>query len=549
MANEVKYLDLQGLTLYDQNIKEWGTIKNDEIKIKQTNGKTDNGTILVTPGGTTPATYYSAAEAIAYNAELEGALDSVNALTAEQALAYNTAIDGANKSAGDILSGEEAALYNSTLAGAVEEGDQKTAASTVSTNIEVNIDNSTIIQDPITKQLKVASAALVQYVGDIDQENKYAINISGPDANNEKVVSLDINANSNVIEKTTTGVLAKAEIHAFADPSIFGTNVREAYALTVNNNVLTGNNNDQVIKIYKDSSLVDIKLLHAVPATYYTAEEAAEYNTEHGLNPGDEGYKEEGDVKTEAVKPTYSKLSGWVDIAAALRTEENLALCYAYENVDGDIVVEAIQVGSFLRENEFKDGLQVNAQGEVSVKFTTEKVRIADTPSGVTPGSAEDTGLVDALVVDLANGVKLQNIQNAINYSSANAKTTITEVAADDPLPVGGAPKILVSKTVQPDGHNNYTITGQDLASETLLNAEVARAGSAETNIDSVVGLTKSSGSETRTYSNVGNYIGQLATNTVKSDIKALDTKLKQVSDKLDAIIAISDAEINSLFA
>ena len=39
----------------------------------------------------------------------------------------------------------------------------------------------------------------------------------------------------------------------------------------------------------------------AVPATYYTAEEAATYNTENSLQEGDQGYKSEGDVKTEAV--------------------------------------------------------------------------------------------------------------------------------------------------------------------------------------------------------------------------------------------------------
>ena len=79
--------------------------------------------------------------------------------------------------------------------------------------------------------------------------------------------------------------------------------------------------------------------------------------------------------------------------------------------------------------------------------------------------------------------------------------------------------------------------------------AEVLRAQTAEQAIDSVVGLTKTSGSEVRTYSNTGNYIGKQATNTVKSDISALDTKLKQVSDKLDSFVAITTAEINSLFA
>ena len=42
---DIKYLDYEGLSLYDQKIKDWGTTKNEEIKIKQTNGKSDNGTI------------------------------------------------------------------------------------------------------------------------------------------------------------------------------------------------------------------------------------------------------------------------------------------------------------------------------------------------------------------------------------------------------------------------------------------------------------------------------------------------------------------------
>lgn len=510
MAEEIKYLDYEGLTLYDQKIKEWGTTKNEEIKIKQTQGKSDNGTILVTPGGTTPATYYTAEEAAAYNTE-----HSLN---------------------------PEDPDYK-------HEGDVKTEASTTNTGIEVNIDNSTLVQDPTTKQIKVASAALTQYIGDEDAQGKHAINISEPDANNNKKVSLDINANSNILEKTSTGVFAKVEIHKFADPSQFGTNVKEAFALTANDVVLTGTENEQVIKIYKDSALLDMKLLHAVAATYYTAEEAEAYNTEHDLQPGDEGYKNAGDEKTPAIKPTYSKIGGWVDIEASLRTEANAALCFAYENTDGAIVVEAISVGNYLKENEFKAGLQVNAQGEVSVKVTSEKVRIADTPSGVTPGSAEDTGLVDALTVSQGDGVKLDNIQRAIDYAAADSKTTITEVAADDPIPAGGAAKIVVTKTIEADGHANYVITGQDLASAIALATEILRAQTAETAIDAVVGLTKVSGGEVRTYTNTGNYIGKQSTNTIKSDIKALDTQLKDVTDRLDAMTAITNAEILALFA
>lgn len=40
----------------------------------------------------------------------------------------------------------------------------------------------------------------------------------------------------------------------------------------------------------------------AVEATYYTAEEAAAYNTENELQEGDEGYKSEGDLKSAAIE-------------------------------------------------------------------------------------------------------------------------------------------------------------------------------------------------------------------------------------------------------
>ena len=72
----------------------------------------------------TPATY-SAEEAAAHNAELDGALQAGVELTAEQALAYNTKITGAEKEAGNTLTAEEAALYNATLEGAVTEGTVK----------------------------------------------------------------------------------------------------------------------------------------------------------------------------------------------------------------------------------------------------------------------------------------------------------------------------------------------------------------------------------------------------------------------------------------
>ena len=70
---------------------------------------------------------YSAEEAIAYNAQLPGALQAGVELTKEQADAYNAKITGAAKAQGNTLTAEEAASYNATLKGAVQEGYRKPA--------------------------------------------------------------------------------------------------------------------------------------------------------------------------------------------------------------------------------------------------------------------------------------------------------------------------------------------------------------------------------------------------------------------------------------
>ena len=99
-------------------------------------------------------------------------------------------------------------------------------------NFEVNIDNDTIVQDETTKALKVASAALTQYIGD-----GKTIQISAADAQNNKTVST---------------LLTLASV----TPS--STTVKEEYALQN----ASGETIGQTIKIYKDSALYSVYLGH-----------------------------------------------------------------------------------------------------------------------------------------------------------------------------------------------------------------------------------------------------------------------------------------------
>lgn len=102
-------------------------------------------------------------------------------------------------------------------------------------NFEVNIDNDTIVQDESTKALKVASAALTQYIGD-----GKTIEISAADANNNKTVSTLLTLSSVTPSSTT---------------------VKEEYALKN----ASGETIGSTIKIYKDSSLVSIELVNEDP--------------------------------------------------------------------------------------------------------------------------------------------------------------------------------------------------------------------------------------------------------------------------------------------
>lgn len=73
-------------------------------------------------------------------------------------------------------------------------------------NLDVNIDNSTIVKNAESGVLSVASAALTQYVG----EN--AVTVSTADTSNNKTVSLKINSGDNVLSQGPNGLSATLSI-------------------------------------------------------------------------------------------------------------------------------------------------------------------------------------------------------------------------------------------------------------------------------------------------------------------------------------------------
>jgi len=246
-------------------------------------------------------------------------------------------------------------------------------------DFKVNIDGETLVADTSTGVISVASAALTQYVGDED-----TIHISAA-VEGVKTVSSPL-----TISATT--------------PS--EANVKEQYNLVG----ASGNTIGATIKIYKDSALLSVALLHA----------------DTTANP--------------QVLPTYDKATNtWTDIADP--TDENQALCYAYEDVSGNTVVAAVPVGAFINEQEFASGITWDS--------TEGKVRgVVDTAS-------------ETFLTVGADGFKLSGVQNAIDAAVADLDATVNNNANSGHVAV---------EIVETDGKLvSVTVTEDNIASATDL--------------------------------------------------------------------------------
>jgi len=320
-------------------------------------------------------------------------------------------------------------------------------------NFEVNIDNDTIVQDETSKVLKVASAALTQYVGDED-----TIHISDADAQNNKTVSSLL-----TISATT--------------PS--EANVKEQYNLVG----ASGNTIGATIKIYKDSALLSVALLHA----------------DTTANP--------------QVLPTYNKTNGWSDIPETAQTQANQALCYAYEDVSGNTLVAAVPVGAFINEQEFASGVTWDA--------TANKVKGVVDPTS--EKDSQDTP-VDFLTVGAdgfkVNGIRAE-IERQLDTVVAGLDATVTGATSGNHVTI--SIEELDGKLVQ----SGLTIQENDIASATDL---------AELSGKTITAITSTNGSITASISNeLGNKTADIQTDASKIKMSGFTS-----SDALSGITSSS---------
>ena len=209
-------------------------------------------------------------------------------------------------------------------------------------------------------------------------ENKAAAITIANDDKSINVTTSTTGTNINVNIKSGEHVLAKGgdaglytniAISAVTGTELseLGTNVKEAYKLVGTDSTILGD----YIKIYKDSSLYEVYLGHM-----------------------DDTIAGDPPVVTDGTGDT--------------------ALCFIYHKENGTYELVPVNVEEFLSETEFKDGLQVNNH-EVSVKVDTSSEKVT-TGANVT---------ADVLTVG-SNGVKVNNIQNAIDYAVSTLDATVT---------------------------------------------------------------------------------------------------------------------------
>ena len=290
----------------------------------------------------------------------------------------------------------------------------------------------------VAKTGSAADVATTEIAGNDDHVAVAGTNVSAQIssiATTLKTVEKNIaNVEANALNYRTVK-LTDDEVTALKD-----SNVKEAYKVvsytgTWTEGTSTGTQVGDVIKIYKDSSVKEIYL---------------------------------GSVNdTIEANGTFHKVEGKIP-------EADLSLNYAYMKADGTYEMAKINVANFLRESEFKNGLQV-INGEVSVK--------------VAEGS-------EAFLTVDGNGVKLSGVQNAIG--AAIDALTVTKSGTDGKVTVEVAQSkgLISGVTVSTSGLaldnavvKNVTVNNVDAtvsgnkATVTIDGADIAVADSYETTV------------------------------------------------------------------
>ena len=261
------------------------------------------------------------------------------------------------------------------------------------------------------------------------------------------------------------------------------SNVREAYILKDPTGVQKGS----VIKIYKDSSLYNVYLGHV------------------------------DDRITSTTNPTVIPGTG------------NTALCFIYLKTDGTYELVAVDVSSFLDENEFKDGLVVNNHVvKVKIDSTSEPY--------LTVG---------------ANGVKLSGVTNAINTEKLRAESA--ETALSNSISAVSGNVSTISGNVNTLSGNVNTVSGNVNTLSGNVNTLSGSVSSALTTISGNVNTI--SGNVSTISGNVSTISGNVSTisgnvSTISGNVSTVSGSVNTLSGNVvSAISALSGNVVSAISA
>lgn len=462
---------------------------------------------------------------------------------------------------------------------AVSEDKGQLAASAGTINAEyVNVTGNTFTSstvqgalEEIETEYKAADAALKEEIlGDATTSGNTLGKLE------DRIEALDADAATYTVKKVTTGL---------------ATNVKEQYVLVETKNG-TSVDKEVAIPIYKDNTLKSVELVdQALQFTYIVdsgesvvsvdvskflaesefasgvtvnsdgvAHGVVDQTSESFLTVGADGFKLDGvqaaiDAASGDVKSKLDELSGKTE-ALSGKTVTGIEMTGGTANV-----VDNTADGT--------KKITINADG--STLSASTRYASATTASAVAAGDSIDTALgkLEAQVAaakaaattkvvegtDAGNNLEIvsttggdQSVTYTISLTDVASKTALDAEIAARKAVEGQSGQTYAANTGANYISNATSLNDADVKLGAALFAESNRAKSAEAQIDEAIGLTKASDSETRTYTNTGEYIGKQTRNTVASDIKALDTQVKANADAISALQTnyVSGATMNN---
>lgn len=222
-----------------------------------------------------------------------------------------------------------------------------------------------------------------------------------PPTGNATTTDVNVNVDGTTITKDgTTGALGTTlSIYKYSaqETSSADSNAREIYQLQYGGNASKGTAIGDVIKVYKDSSLINVALGHV-----------------------DDTLSGEDSSTHESSSSTIVSGTG------------SEALCFVYQLANGNYKLQAVNVESFLQESEFKDGLTVDSTNhQVSVKIGNglEFDSTADADGNKPINVKVDTAANGNEFLSVsANGIKVSGVSTAIT-NAINALDVTTDAA------------------------------------------------------------------------------------------------------------------------